>query len=113
MTLTGCYEVFNSNADEEIKTKYDIKFHQILVQATKNIIIINSYNTMNQLLGHFIYRARLDAYGDMGSRMVFDVHENLYHAIISRKPEEARIAMKAHMRLVKKHYQTTPKSPSL
>lgn len=102
--LEACYKIFNSEVDEVVKTQYDIKFHHILSKASKNIIIINSYNAMNHMLNVFVYNLRVSAYNDVGRQLAFDVHENLYQAIIARNPEKARKAMREHMDVVKRYY---------
>ena len=102
--LEECYRVFDSDADEVVKTEYDIKFHHILVKASNNIIIMSSYNAMNYMLNVFIYNLRISAYSDVDKQLIFSIHENLYHAMRDRDPVRARAAMKEHMEVVKKYF---------
>jgi GntR family transcriptional repressor for pyruvate dehydrogenase complex len=102
--LTKCYDEMINTEDQEIRTEYDMKFHSILAKASKNIIIINSYNAMDYMLDLFIYEIRVVAFNNEGSEITAKVHENLYKAVIARDPKWALEAMKEHMEVVRRYY---------
>ncbi len=90
--------------DQEISTEYDMKFHSILAKASKNIIIINSYNAMDYMLDLFIYEIRVSAFSNEGSEIAARVHKDLYRAVIARNPILASKAMKEHMEVIRRYY---------
>jgi GntR family transcriptional repressor for pyruvate dehydrogenase complex len=102
--LTECYDNMINTEDQEISTEYDMKFHSILAKASKNIIIINSYNAMDYMLDLFIYEIRVSAFSNEGSEIAARVHKDLYRAVIARNPILASKAMKEHMEVIRRYY---------
>lgn len=102
--LTECYDQMTRTEDQEISTEYDLKFHSILAKASKNNIIINSYNAMDYMLDLFIYDIRVAAYNNEGSEIAARIHDELYRAVIARNPVLAAEAMKAHMEVIRRYY---------
>jgi GntR family transcriptional repressor for pyruvate dehydrogenase complex len=102
--LTECYDEMIKIEDQEVITEYDLKFHSILAKASKNIIIINSYNAMDYMLDLFIYDVRVEAFNNEGLELAARVHDDLYKAVVRRDTVAAAEAMKEHMKVVRKYY---------
>lgn len=102
--LTECYNNMKCTNDQAEVTLYDKKFHGILAKASKNIIIINSYNAMDYMLSLFIYDVRMEAFKNEGLDLTARVHNELYNAVIERNPLFAAEAMKDHMDVVRRYY---------
>jgi GntR family transcriptional repressor for pyruvate dehydrogenase complex len=103
--LKECYTKLIDHNNENYAVKYDREFHYIIAKASKNPIIINSYNAMSNMMDLFIYDLREDAFEDGGIGLVNQVHVDVFEAISNKQPEKAREAMKAHMDILKKYYK--------
>lgn len=103
--LKDCYEKLISIDDDFINAKYDNKFHSLLARATKNIILINSYNAMEDMMNMLIYDVRTRGVQLEGKDLLVRIHRDVYEAVADRNPAEAREAMKRHMAAVRKYHK--------
>lgn len=104
-TLSQCYERLRQAKSELEASKLDKLFHSLLAKASKNAIIANSYNAIDYMLDLFIYDMRVEAYKDKRQELVDFVHRNLFDAVVTRDPVEAREAMKRHMNIIRKYFE--------
>lgn len=103
--LEECYNNLISITDQIENVKYDKKFHSIIARASKNLIIINSYNAMSYMLDLFIYTSRTEVFIKEGSELLNRLHKDIYYGVIERNPEKAGEAMRKHMDVIKKYYK--------
>lgn len=103
--LTGCFNKLITTEDQVENVKLDKKFHSIIAGASKNLIIINSYNAMSYMLDLFIYTSRSEVFNKEGSELLNQLHSDIYFAIRDRNPIRAGKAMKRHMEVIKKYYK--------
>ncbi|SHI51626.1 GntR family transcriptional regulator, transcriptional repressor for pyruvate dehydrogenase complex [Dethiosulfatibacter aminovorans DSM 17477] len=103
--LKDCYEKLINIDDEFINAKYDNKFHSLLARATKNIILINSYNAMEYMMDMLIYDVRTRGILSEGKDLLVRIHREVCEAVVERNPVEAREAMKRHMTEVRKYFE--------
>lgn len=103
--LKECYGKLINMDDEIISAKYDNKFHGLLARATKNIIIINSYNAMEYMMNMMIYDIRARGILSEGYELMVIIHKDIFEAVVDRNPEEARKAMKRHMDALRKYHK--------
>lgn len=102
--LENCYDKLINRDDEIINAKYDNKFHSLLARATKNTIIINSYNAMEYMMNMMIYDIRAKGILSEGYELMVRIHRDVFEAVVNRDPETARKAMKLHMESVRKYH---------
>ena len=102
--LKVCHDKLIEKNEEQINAKYDKIFHSLLAKASKNMIIINSYNAMDYMLDQFIYNIRVDAFNNEGRELASRIHHDIFEAIIHRNPKLAREAMKKHMDVIRRYY---------
>ncbi len=102
--LKACYSKMIEENEEEISAKYDKNFHSLLAKISKNMIIINSYNSMDYMLDLFIFDIRTDVVNSEGREVALTIHKGIFEAIINRDPKRAREAMKKHMDLIRRYY---------
>ena len=91
--------------NETEKVKYDKKFHSLIAKASKNLIIINSYNAMSYMLDLFIYDIRTIIFDTEGDAVSKKLHKDIFDAIASRNSKDAREAMKRHMDIIKRYFK--------
>ena len=103
--LKDSYEKLINTDDEFINAKYDNRFHSILAKATKNIILINSYNDMEDMMNMLIFDVRARGIKSEGKELIVRIHRDVCQAIAERNPTEAREAMKRHMAAVRKYHE--------
>lgn len=102
--LKNCYDKLINRNDEIINAKYDNKFHGLLARATKNTIIINSYNAMEYMMNMLIYDIRAKGILSEGYELMVRIHKDVFEAVVNRDSETARKAMKSHMDSVRKYH---------
>ena len=103
--LTDCYQKMNNVGDEVESARYDKLFHYIIAKASKNLIIISSYNAMSRMMDLFIHDIREVAFKASGEELVSTIHKDVFEAVINKDPIRARNAMKNHMDVIKKYYK--------
>lgn len=103
--LKKCFSkmIFSDNEFERVI--YDKKFHYILVKASRNSIILNSYNAMAPMLDIFTTDIRTVVIDKEGEEAVKKLHENIFYAIVDRNVEKAKEAMKVHMDMINKYFE--------
>lgn len=103
--LTDCYQNLVNAVDEVESVKYDKLFHYIIAKASKNLIIISSYNAMSQMMDLFIHDIREEAFQGSGEDFVSSIHKEVFESIYAKDSPRARKAMKSHMDTIKKFYK--------
>ncbi len=82
---------------------HDIRFHQAIGAASGNPILA----TLVEMVSSVMYdrrRATIERAHDFKESV--ELHQWIYRAIRSRKPDQARAAMKEHLNLVQRAYIT-------
>jgi GntR family transcriptional repressor for pyruvate dehydrogenase complex len=102
--LTEYYEKMVDTKDENVASLYDKKFHNVIAKATKNSIILNTYNAMSPMLDLFTVDIRKVVLAREPEGILESIHQNIFCAIVSRDKDRARLAMKMHMDMISKYY---------
>lgn len=103
--LEKVYEYLVNHSNEKISAKYDKEFHYIIAKATKNFIVLNSYNMMSSLMDAFISDIRLKVLEKESEiRTVKTIHLDILEALRKKDPAEAVAAMKRHMDVINSYY---------
>lgn len=103
--LKNCFDMYVNSVNESESSKYDKEIHYIIARASKNPIIINSYNAMSYMLDLFLHDIRSIVHEKEGKSVLYKMHKDVVDAVINKDPIEAENAMKAHMNIVKKNYK--------
>ena len=104
-TLAKCYNHMLRVVDEVESAKYDKLFHYTLAKASKNLIIISSYNAMSRMMDLFIHDIREEVFQASGEDLVRAIHQEVFEAMMMKDPVKARKAMKGHMDVIKNFYK--------
>ncbi|WP_041721311.1 FadR/GntR family transcriptional regulator [Alkaliphilus metalliredigens] len=99
--LEMTYQNMIRETDDVNKAKYDIEFHHIIAKASRNVLILNSYNVMSSLMGAFINNIRIKVLEGGGTEEVVSaIHKKILEALKSRDPQLAEVAIKEHMEVI-------------
>lgn len=83
----------------------DIKFHYLIVKASRNVLLINILQVISQLMDEFIEKSRAKILIQQNSReSLLKIHENLVMALKLKDEDKAYKAMKEHFELIRKAY---------
>ncbi|CAH2213513.1 FadR/GntR family transcriptional regulator [Tepidibacter aestuarii] len=102
--LSKVFEKMVNETDENLSAKYDKEFHYIIAKASKNLIILNYYNAMSSIMDSFIKETRLKVFEEDRSEKIFNLHKNIYLALLNRDCKGASDAMRDHMELINSCY---------
>ena len=92
--------------NEVTRVLYDKEFHYIIAKASKNLLILNSYNVMSSMLDAFISDIRLKVLERGGTeQIVISTHKEILEALKNKNPELAKIAIKKHMQVINSIYK--------
>lgn len=92
-------------SSEEESLELDIKFHQLIAKASRNVLLINVLNVISQLVDEFIKRARMKIFHEGNTKeSVLWIHENLVRNLKKKDESQAYDAMKEHFDLIRKAY---------
>jgi GntR family transcriptional repressor for pyruvate dehydrogenase complex len=82
---------------------HDIRFHRAIAAASDNPILA----TIVEMVSAVMYDRRRETIGRAHDfKESIDMHQRIYRAIRTHKPEEARAAMGEHLVLAQKAYRT-------
>lgn len=82
---------------------HDIRFHRAIAAASANPILA----TLVEMVSAVMYDRRIETIGRAHDfKESVEMHQRIYRAIRSRKPDEARTAMHEHLELAHKAYRT-------
>jgi len=99
--LEMTYQNMIMEKDDVNKAKYDTEFHHIIAKASKNVLILNSYNVMSSLMGAFINNIRIKVLEGGGTEeVVSSIHKKILEALKNRDPQRAEVAIKEHMEVI-------------
>lgn len=103
--LNECYEKMFVAKGELEKSRLDKRFHYLIAKASKNSIILNSYNAMSPMIQLFTYNIRNAVLENEKDETLENLHRNIYESIIKRDKDKARESMKIHMDMINRYYQ--------
>lgn len=103
--LNECYEKMVQAKGELEKSRLDKRFHYLIAKASKNSIILNSYNAMSPMIQLFTYNIRNAVLENEKDETLENLHRNIYEAIIKKDKDKARESMKIHMDMINRYYQ--------
>jgi len=92
--------------DVDAEAQADAAFHELLADASHNLMIKHFYtgviSTLRLHITHNTYEAsrRQDEQARRGREDRLAQHERIHHAIVDRLPDEAHTAMREHIRYV-------------
>ncbi|NNG01375.1 MAG: FadR family transcriptional regulator [Desulfobacteraceae bacterium] len=79
----------------------DIKFHMAIANASRNILRVHVLENLFTRYGHYIDIARRPFFqGKSHNEEICSHHRQILSAIEQQQPDEARDAMRAHLRMV-------------
>ncbi|WP_319530969.1 FCD domain-containing protein [uncultured Cohaesibacter sp.] len=91
----------------------DLEFHQAIVDASHNIMLLHTMRSCYKLLSEGLFFSRIRFFEWPGVRdLLMDQHEQLYHAIMERQPKEARKAAEDHIAYVEQTLAHTQQAGS-
>lgn len=103
--LKRCFDLYMDSSNELESSKYDKQIHYIIAKASKNPIIINTYNAMSYMLDLFLHDIRSIVHEKEGKDILYKMHKDVVDSVINRDPLKAGISMKMHMDIVRKNYR--------
>ncbi len=87
------------NPDQE--ARLDVELHIAVSDASHNIVMIQSLRSIYNLLEHGVFYNRYLLYGHKGGRdALLEQHRAIYDGVMSREPDRAELAVRAHMKSV-------------
>ena len=97
-SVEAALEQMNQNKDDLEKfAKLDVKFHQILIQASGNKIFSAVILALENLQQRFSKETYLDENTTQIIERNFNEHKAIVDAIINRDPDAAKAAMETHL----------------
>ncbi|WP_134701135.1 FadR/GntR family transcriptional regulator [Ammoniphilus sp. YIM 78166] len=82
----------------ELAAEEDFKFHNAIMEASHNTLMINTFKLISTIFRQGVYEARIDALKIPGkSEIVLNEHRLIYQAILEGNPEKACQAMNNHI----------------
>lgn len=91
VSLWECVEVGKTGTREEVM-KANEKFHEIIVHASNNSVMIDIIDRMQAII--YLFRHTVVYYN---RPFLIDEHEKIYHAIKERDGQTAEVLMKEHL----------------
>jgi GntR family transcriptional repressor for pyruvate dehydrogenase complex len=103
--LTAIVDRMYLAESEEDSLELDIKFHYLIVKASRNVLLINMLDVISQLMDEFIQKSRMQILHEGNTKQsLLDIHENLLRALKCRDESKVCNAMKEHFDLIRKSY---------
>ncbi|MEW4309300.1 GntR family transcriptional regulator [Rossellomorea marisflavi] len=90
--LHECVEIGRSGTKEEIM-KANFEFHDIIIQATRNPVMVDIIDRMQSII--YLFRKTVVAYK---RPFLIDEHEEIYQAIAAHDGARAEVLMKEHLK---------------
>lgn len=87
--------------NEEDKSALDKQFHYAIVKATKNLILINFYETISKLMDNFIKISRGKILSSKGNEVLIESHTKIFNALRDRNTNLSYKEMKNHLEIIK------------
>lgn len=99
--VSDMYETTNEDKSLDL----DIKFHNVIIKASNNPLIINVLSVISQLMDKFIKDARKIILCKNDNReKLLDTHKDIVLAIESRDESKCVYSIKKHFELIKESY---------
>jgi GntR family transcriptional repressor for pyruvate dehydrogenase complex len=94
-------EEAHARADGAEEASLDVDLHNAIVDASHNIVLIQTMRSIYELLAHGVFYNRTVLYGFPGTRdALLDQHRAVYEAVMAGDAEAARTAARAHIGFV-------------
>ena len=90
-SLSNCIQIGRDGATEEIMAANE-RFHEIIVQASGNSLMIDTIDRMKSII--YLFRKTVVLYN---RPRLIDEHEDIYEAIKARDGEKAKQLMESHL----------------
>ncbi|UPG84605.1 FadR family transcriptional regulator [Luteibacter aegosomatis] len=88
--LKAAYEAMAASEDLDAWAEADLAFHESLLRATNNELMVSLFSVIETALGTFFL---LSARNSENFKLALPHHEKVYEAVKKRQPEVARQAM--------------------
>jgi DNA-binding FadR family transcriptional regulator len=88
--LKAAYDAMAASEDLDAWAEADLAFHEILLQATNNELMVSLFSVIETALGTFFL---LSARNAENFKSALPAHEKVYEAVRLRQPDVARQAM--------------------
>jgi DNA-binding FadR family transcriptional regulator len=88
--LKAAYEAMAASEDLDAWAEADLTFHETLLRATNNELMVSLFSVIETALGTFFL---LSARNSANFKLALPYHEKVYEAVRKRQPEVARQAM--------------------
>jgi len=85
---------------EEEKVKFDAEFHFKIIEASNNYLLKCFYNAVSGIMKSFISDARKIFLKAEKMNKLSELHKDIYEAIISGNPEQAKESIRKHFDFV-------------
>ncbi|MEN1967887.1 FadR/GntR family transcriptional regulator [Lentibacillus sp. N15] len=104
--LTGIYEqLICSEKQAEVAIKEDYAFHEMIVKASNNPVMLEVMHSITEQIISGLQASRKHSIkDDLWNKAVLNEHENIFTAIMTKEPEQARTAMWEHHQGIKQRY---------
>lgn len=103
--LTAVLDRMYQAENEEASIKLDIKFHYLIIKASRNELLINVLQVISQLMDEYIEKSRNQIFSHGKSRKnLLKIHEDLVTALKLKDEKKAADAMKNHFKLISEAY---------
>lgn len=97
ITLKTCMHEFEASLQtRDVKqiAEADVKFHDVIYEATRNPKLVNMLNNLREQ----VYRYRVEYLKDVETHpILIKEHEAIYHALCNRDQEAALLAIRVHV----------------
>jgi GntR family transcriptional repressor for pyruvate dehydrogenase complex len=100
--ISVCLEQMESDvANNSLGEVPDAQFHLAVAEATGNKVLLRMMDTISGLIVETLRHSRLQLFQTFGNKeKLLAQHRKIFQAISCKNPEQARAAMKEHLRFV-------------
>lgn len=104
-------EAASERADSAEEARLDAEFHQAIIEASHNVILLHMMRSMYELLREGVFYNRQIIFGQQRtSQSLLEQHRAIRDAILARKPEAARKALEDHLDFVERSLREQARS---
>lgn len=100
--LTDLAEALGQSRDEAVSVPLDKKLHQVIIQGSRNPLIVKIWQALSQVMDTFIFQMRRDIHAAHtgNSQTLQKAHEDIVQALCRRDAAAVFQAYQEHFRLI-------------
>jgi GntR family transcriptional repressor for pyruvate dehydrogenase complex len=99
--LDQCTQLLSGIHEGTITEEADYVYHSLIAKASHNTLLYYLYSSIHEVVSHHIVRMRQMILEDTdNSKILATQHNNIYQAIVRKNRDQARQAMRTHMKFI-------------